>query len=39
VHYAKPGVYPEGEHTGVDVEGNNETWLKDVEDWLARAFS
>ena len=35
----KLSAYPEGEHTGVDVESNNEAWLKDVESWLARAFS
>jgi hypothetical protein len=35
----KLSTYPEGEHTGVDVESNDEAWLKDAEDWLARAFS
>jgi hypothetical protein len=35
----KLSAYPEGEHTGVDVESNNEAWRKVVENWLARAFT
>jgi hypothetical protein len=37
--FVQLSAYLEDEGSEVEVVSNNEAWQKDVEDWLARAFS